>query len=134
MYLKQYPDFVVRLQQVSCDFTYHCQTNLPSAFSPIAFLSTTSSRKKSSSPSSRSAWLMDYDYAFNLILSVTLSEMVNGLIKWIFRYPRPCFIDSRIHNIRGAWEEDCGFPSSHTMLMVCVATIHLIYYLTKTSP
>ncbi|KAF8977889.1 hypothetical protein BGZ52_006620, partial [Haplosporangium bisporale] len=77
---------------------------------------------------------VDYDYAFNLILSVTLSEMVNGLIKWIFRYPRPCFIDSRIHNIRGAWEEDCGFPSSHTMLMVCVATIHLIYYLTKTSP
>ncbi|KAI9231820.1 MAG: hypothetical protein BYD32DRAFT_429872 [Podila humilis] len=57
--------------------------------------------------------------------------MVNGLIKWIFRYPRPCFRDSLIHNIRGAWEEDCGFPSSHTMLMVCVATIHLIYYLTK---
>lgn len=132
MYLKQYPEFVVRLQQISCDFTYHCQRNLPGAFSPIAlFVHYLFKEEVILALVPCSAWLMDYDYAFNLILSVTLSEMVNGLIKWIFRYPRLCFIDSRIRNIGGAWEEDYGFPSSHTMLMVCVATIHLIHYLTK---
>ncbi|KAG0038908.1 hypothetical protein BGZ82_010392 [Podila clonocystis] len=131
-HLKQYPAFVVRLQEISCDFTHHCQTRFPSAFAPLAlFVHYLFKEEVILLLAPCSAWLIDYTYALHLILAVTLSEMINGLIKWYFRYPRPCFIDPRIRNIRGAWEEDYGFPSSHTMLMVCVATVHMIHYVTK---
>ncbi|KAF9937172.1 hypothetical protein BGZ67_001567 [Mortierella alpina] len=69
------------------------------------------------------------------MLATSISENLNGTLKWLFRYPRPCMVDSRIRNIRGAWEDDYGVPSSHTMLLQFVPVIHLTHYLyTDQSP
>ncbi|KAF9962089.1 hypothetical protein BGZ72_010695 [Mortierella alpina] len=134
--LKTYPSFVRTLQRISCNFTVFCQSRLPAATSHIAVIIHYLVKDEVIIVLVPCiAWLVDINYSADLMLATSLSENLNGILKWLFRYPRPCMVDSRIRNIRGAWEEDYGFPSSHTMLLQSVAVIHLTHYLyTDQSP
>ncbi|KAF9962828.1 hypothetical protein BGZ70_007865 [Mortierella alpina] len=128
--LKTYPSFVKTLQRISCNFTVLCQSRLPAATSHIAVIIHYLVKDEVIIVLVPCvAWLIDIDYSADLMLATSLSENLNGILKWLFRYPRPCMVDSRIRNIRGAWEEDYGFPSSHTMLLQSMAIIHLTHYL-----
>ncbi|CAO3570147.1 unnamed protein product [Mortierella alpina] len=128
--LKTYPSFVKTLQRISCNFTVLCQSRLPAATSHIAVIIHYLVKDEVIIVLVPCvAWLIDINYSADLMLATSLSENLNGILKWLFRYPRPAMVDSRIRNIRGAWEEDYGFPSSHTMLLQSVAIIHLTHYL-----
>ncbi|KAF9285493.1 hypothetical protein BGZ68_003804 [Mortierella alpina] len=134
--LKTYPSFVKALQRISCNFTVFCQSRLPPATSYLAVIIHYLVKDEVIIVLVPCvAWLIDINYSADLVLATSLSENLNGVLKWLFRYPRPCMVDSRIRNIRGAWEEDYGFPSSHTMMLQSVAVIHLTHYLyTDQSP
>ncbi|KAF9983175.1 hypothetical protein BGZ75_005346 [Mortierella antarctica] len=134
--LKSYPVFVKTLQRISCNFTVLCQSGLPAATSHIAVIIHYLVKDEVIIVLVPCvAWLIGINYSGDLMLATSISENLNGILKWLFRYPRPCMVDSRIRNIRGAWEDDYGVPSSHTMLLQSVPVIHLTHYLyTDQSP
>ncbi|KAF9576229.1 hypothetical protein EC968_009788 [Mortierella alpina] len=101
--LKTYPFFVKATQRISCNFTVLCQTRLPAATSHIAVIIHYLVKDEVIMVLVPCvAWLIDTNYSANLILATSISENLNGIPKWLFRYPRPCMVDSKIRNIRGA--------------------------------
>jgi len=62
-------------------------------------------------------WCLNYKLGSVGLILVSLGELINGVIKWMLRLPRPAWISSRLVNIRGSFEEDYSTPSSHSMLV-----------------
>lgn len=73
-------------------------------------------------------WLMAGTKGMMLLASLSINELLNGLIKWSCQRPRPFWTNSKTRNISGVWEEDYGFPSSHAQTIACFFSCILFQY------
>lgn len=69
-------------------------------------------------------WILTPMKAFNVVVALCAGEIVNGMLKWLFVWPRPFWIEPRVSNKRNTFEMDSSFPSSHaqltmTFVLVC---------------
>jgi len=69
-------------------------------------------------------WMLTPMKAFNAVLALCAGEIVNGMLKWLFIWPRPFWIEPLVINKRNTFETDSSFPSSHaqltmTFVLVC---------------
>lgn len=72
---------------------------------------------------SRSAclyWCLDQHKCVAGIWLVPLSEIANGIVKWLTRRPRPTWVDPRVRGL--AFSTEFSFPSSHSQLAAAVAS------------
>ena len=76
------------------------------------------------------AWAVDPKVGALFSLILGLSELFNGLIKWIVQRPRPFWTSAKIKNVGGKWEQDYSFPSSHAQTS---ATAVAFLYLAPTA-
>ena len=51
---------------------------------------------------------------------VPLSEVANGVVKWLTRRGRPAWVDERV--MMHQWSSEFSFPSSHSQLAAAVMT------------
>jgi len=65
-------------------------------------------------------WLLTPRHALNAVACVSVSEWINGLLKWSIAFPRPFWVFKDVMNPRGTWEGDFSTPSSHTQLITCL--------------
>ena len=61
--------------------------------------------------------------AFNAVLAICTSEIVNGILKWLFIWPRPFWIEPGVSNKRNTFETDSSFPSSHAQLTMTFVVV-----------
>ena len=64
-------------------------------------------------------WCLDAHKCNAGIWLVPVSEIANGLIKWLFRRGRPGWVDSRVRIL--TWTAEYSFPSSHAQLAFVLA-------------
>jgi len=65
-------------------------------------------------------WCISHKYGTEGIWLVPIAEIWNGLIKWHFQSPRPCWVDKRV--VAMGTSHEYSFPSSHSMLSFSLAT------------
>mmetsp|Transcript_29743 Transcript_29743/g.95641 ORF Transcript_29743/g.95641 Transcript_29743/m.95641 type:complete len:336 (+) Transcript_29743:49-1056(+) len=65
-------------------------------------------------------WCLDQHKCFCGIWLVPLSEMANGVVKWLTRRGRPAWVDERV--MMHQWSSEFSFPSSHSQLAAAVMT------------
>ncbi|EOD36194.1 hypothetical protein EMIHUDRAFT_226803 [Emiliania huxleyi CCMP1516] len=65
-------------------------------------------------------WCLDQHKCFCGIWLVPLSEMANGVVKWLTRRGRPAWVDERV--VMHQWSSEFSFPSSHSQLAAAVMT------------
>ena len=73
-------------------------------------------------------WIMAGTEGMLLLTSLSMNELLNGLIKWTCQRPRPFWTNSKSKNISRVWEEDYGFPSSHAQTIACFFSCILFQY------
>lgn len=61
--------------------------------------------------------------AFNAALAFSAGEIVNGILKWLFIWPRPFWIEPQVSNKRNTFETDSSFPSSHAQLTMTFVVV-----------
>ena len=64
-------------------------------------------------------WCLDQHKCVAGIWLVPLSEIANGVAKWLTRRPRPAWDDERVRLL--AWSTEFSFPSSHSQLVFAIA-------------
>ena len=64
-------------------------------------------------------WCIDQHKCIAGIWLVPLSEIANGIVKWLTARPRPAWVDGRVRLL--AWSSEFSFPSSHSQLAFAVA-------------
>ena len=69
-------------------------------------------------------WAVDQYKCYAGIWLVPVSEVANGLIKWVTQRPRPLWEDERVQT-RG-WSSEYSFPSSHSQLAMALATFFVL--------
>ena len=74
-----------------------------------------------------------FNYYTGIILRITfvLVEIIAGIFKWCCRLPRPFWVESTgaLSNRMGEWEQDYGFPSSHSGLIASWTMLILLVYI-----
>lgn len=65
-------------------------------------------------------WVLDKFKCIYGIWLIPVSEIVNGMLKWYFRVPRPGWTDPKIE--MRAWSHEYSFPSSHAQMIWALAT------------
>lgn len=65
-------------------------------------------------------WVLDKFKCIYGIWLIPVSEIVNGMLKWYFRVPRPGWIDKNVE--MRAWSHEYSFPSSHAQMIWALAT------------
>jgi len=65
-------------------------------------------------------WTLDKYKCIYGIWLVPISEMINGILKWFFRVPRPGWVDPKVE--MKAWSHEYSFPSSHSQMIWALAT------------
>ena len=61
-------------------------------------------------------WALDPAKGMVILLGLSLTEIVNGALKWYFQRPRPFWELSKCKNVLQVWEQDYSFPSSHAQV------------------
>ena len=65
-------------------------------------------------------WILDKHKCLNGIWLIPISEILNGTLKWLYRVPRPGWVDSGVE--MKAWSHEYSFPSSHAQIIWALAT------------
>jgi len=65
-------------------------------------------------------WFLDRHKGVYMVWLIPLSELLNGIMKWYFRVPRPGWVDPRIQML--AWSHEYSFPSSHAQMIWALAS------------
>lgn len=66
-------------------------------------------------------WCVDNRWGTEAIWLIPISEILNGLIKWTFRHPRPTWVDKSVRQFGHSAAHELSFPSSHAMLTFSLA-------------
>ncbi len=69
-------------------------------------------------------WSADQYKCFAGIWLVPLSEIANGVIKWLTRRPRPAWVDPTVELL--SWSSEFSFPSSHSQLVAALAACFVL--------
>jgi len=63
-------------------------------------------------------WCVDNRLGIRLAVSLMISNSFNTCLKWLFKYPRPYWVDARVHAL--SLESSFGLPSGHAMISTTV--------------
>jgi len=69
------------------------------------------------------AWMLTPRIGLNALMCMSVTEYINGVIKWAIAVPRPFWVFKDIENKDGCWEGDYSTPSGHTQLITTLAVI-----------
>ena len=64
-------------------------------------------------------WCLDQHKCFAGIWLVPVSEIANGVIKWLTRRARPAWVDTRVSLL--SWSAEFSFPSSHSQIAAALS-------------